>query len=89
YLFEDEMNFWFRDLDELGTVEFSQGLYDEIARFTNGMGEAWDAFGNFNDQLEAILLQLHEDGHYQAWDDAGQGLDNPFNFDLPNIDPFT
>ena len=89
YLFEDEMTFWFRDLDELGTVEFSQGLYEEIARFANGMGEAWDTFGSFNDQLEAILLQLHEDGHYQAWEDAGQGLDNPFDFDLPNIDPFS
>lgn len=91
YLFEDEMNIWFRDLDELmshDSIEFSQGLYDEIARFANGMGEAWDAFGTFNDQLEAILLQLREDGHYQAWDDADQGLDNPFDYNLPNMDPF-
>ncbi|MES0810702.1 hypothetical protein ABLO27_14565 [Roseibium sp. SCPC15] len=89
YLFEDEITAWFSDLSEVNVDQFPQGLFDEIARFANGMGEAWDAFGDLNDHLEAILLQLHEDGHYQAWDDAGQGLDNPFDFDLPSIDPFS
>ncbi|MES0882918.1 hypothetical protein [Roseibium sp. SCP14] len=89
YLFEDEITAWFSDLSEVSVDKFPQGLFDEIARFANGMGEAWDAFGDLNDHLEAILLQLQEDGHYQAWDDAGQGLDNPFDFDLPSIDPFS
>jgi hypothetical protein len=89
YLFEDEITAWFSDLSEVNVDQFPQGLFDEIARFANGMGEAWDGFGALNDHLEAILLQLQEDGHYQAWDDAGQGLDNPFDFDLPSIDPFS
>lgn len=88
YHFEEDLPFRFSDLDEMGTVEFSQSLYDEIARFANGMGEAWDAFGTFNDHLEAVLLKLREDGQYQAWDEIGQGLQNPFDFNLPNTDPF-
>jgi len=88
YLFEDEMIFLFSSLDQVDPDQIPLGFYDEIARFGAGMGDAWDALGSVSDHLEAVLLQLQEDGHYQAWEDAGQGLENPFNFNLPSIDPF-
>jgi len=88
YLFEEEMMFMFSDLDQIDLGQLPQGFYEEIARFAAGMGDAWDALGTVSDHLEAVLLQLQEDGHYQQWDDAGQGLDNPFDFNLPGVDPF-
>ena len=88
FLFEDMSVFNFSSLDEITFDQLPQGFYDEIARFAANMGEAWDAFGSVNEQIEAILLKLREDGHYQGWDDADQGLNDPFNFDLPNMDPF-
>ncbi|WP_319544775.1 hypothetical protein [Ruegeria conchae] len=39
-----------------------------------------------NDQLEAVFVKMREDGHYDAWDQIGQGPDNPYNFDLPPPD---
>ncbi|WP_298818497.1 hypothetical protein [uncultured Roseibium sp.] len=90
YFFEYEtpFPFYFSSLDEIEIGSLPQGFYDEIARFTAGMGDAWDAVGTVSDHLESVLLQLQEDGHYQQWDDMGQGLENPFNFNLPNVDPF-
>lgn len=88
YLFEDEMMFLFSDLDQIDPGQFPQGFYEEIARFAAGMGDAWDALGSVGDHLEAVLLQLREDGHYQQWEDVDQGLENPFDFNLPSIDPF-
>ncbi|WP_420332783.1 hypothetical protein [Roseibium sp.] len=89
FLFEDESIFLFSDLDQINFDQLPQGFYEEIARFANGMGEAWDAFGSVNDQIEAVLLKLREEGHYQGWDDADQGLNDPFDFNLPNVDPFS
>lgn len=89
FFFEDEMEFNFSSLDQVTFDQLPQGFYEEIARFANGMGEAWDAFGSVNEQIEAILLKLREDGHYQGWDDADQGLNDPFDFDLPGMDPFS
>ncbi|WP_434051392.1 MAG: hypothetical protein RDA78_19020 [Roseibium sp.] len=89
FLFEDESMFLFSDLDQIDFDQLPPGFYEEIARFANGMGEAWDAFGSVNDQIEAVLLKLREEGHYQAWDDADQGLNDPFDFNLPNTDPFS
>lgn len=90
YLFEYEtpFPFYFSSLDEIEIGALPQGFYDEIARFAAGMGDAWDAVGTVSDHLEAVLLQLQEDGHYQQWDDIDQGLENPFDFNLPNVDPF-
>ncbi|WP_415716283.1 hypothetical protein [Roseibium sp.] len=90
YHFEYEPPFPFRfsTLEEIEFGDLPQGFYDEIARFASGMGDAWDAVGTVSHHLEAVLQQLREDGHYQAWDDAGQGLDNPFDYNLPNFDPF-
>jgi len=90
YLFEYEtpFPFYFSSLDEIEIGALPDGLYREIDRFAAGMGDAWDAMGSVSEHLEAVLLQLQEDGHYQAWEDAGQGLDNPFDFNLPNFDPF-
>lgn len=88
FLFEDEMMFLFSDLDQVNFDQMPQGFYDEIARFAAQMGDAWDAFGSVSDQLEAVLLQLQEEGYYQAWDDADQGLNDPFDFNLPSTDPF-
>ena len=89
FFFEDESLFLFSDLDQINFDQLPQGFYDEIARFANGMGDAWDAFGSVNDQIEAVLLKLREEGHYQAWDDADRGLNDPFDFTLPNMDPFS
>lgn len=89
FLFEEESVFNFSSLDEVTFDQLPRGFYDEIARFANGMGEAWDAFGSVSDQIEAILLKLREDGHYQGWDDADRGLNDPFDFNLPNTDPFS
>ena len=90
YLFEYEppFPFYFSSLEEIEIGALPQGFYEEIARFAAGMGDAWDALGTVSDHLEAVLLQLQEDGHYQQWEDAGQGLENPFDFNLPNVDPF-
>jgi len=88
YHFEYEAPFIFSSLDDIDPGQLPQGFYDEIARFAAGMGDAWDALGTVGDHLEAVLLQLQKDGHYQAWEDAGHGLENPFDFNLPNIDPF-
>lgn len=88
YGFEYEMEVLFSSLDQVKFDQFPPGLFDEIARFASGMGDAWDALRSLNDHLEAVLLQLKEDGHYQAWDDVDQGLDNPFDFELPPVDPF-
>lgn len=89
FLFEDETMFLFSDLDQISFDQLPQGFNDEIARFAANMGDAWDAFGSVNDQIEAVLLKLREEGHYQAWDDADQGLNDPFDFNLPNVDPFS
>ncbi|MEO1114943.1 MAG: hypothetical protein AAFY05_21530 [Pseudomonadota bacterium] len=89
FLFEDESIFMFSDLDQINFDQLPQGFYEEIARFANHMGDAWDAFGSVNDQIEAVLLKLREEGHYQGWDDADQGLNDPFDFNLPNMDPFS
>ncbi|WP_422376890.1 hypothetical protein [Roseibium sp.] len=86
--YETPFPFYFSSLDEIEIGDLPQGFYEEIARFAAGMGDAWDAVGTISDHLEAVLLQLQEDGHYQPWEDAGQGLENPFDFNLPNIDPF-
>nr|WP_319382658.1 hypothetical protein [uncultured Roseibium sp.] len=88
FFFEDMSEFNFSSLDEITFDQLPQGFYDEIARFAANMGEAWDAFGSVNEQIEAILLKLREDGHYQGWDDADQGLNDPFDFNLPSTDPF-
>lgn len=88
FFFEEEIPFQFKSLDEIELGQLPQGFYDKIGQFADGMGEAWDAFGTFNDHLEAVLLKLREDGQYQAWDEIGQGLQNPFDFNLPNTDPF-
>lgn len=89
FLFEDEAMFLFSDLDQINFDQLPPGFHEEIARFANHMGDAWDAFGSVNDQIEAVLLKLREEGHYQGWDDAGQGLNDPFDFNLPNVDPFS
>jgi len=89
FFFEDESEFNFSNLDEISFDQLPQGFYDEIARFAANMGEAWDAFGSVNEQIEAVLLKLREEGHYQGWDDVDQGLNDPFDFNLPSTDPFS
>ena len=84
--FEEDMYFPARDL---GSVEFGplpDGLFQQLAMFQAHMGDAWDELVSLNDQLEAVFLQLREDEHYDEWDLAGQGIENPFTFDLPPVD---
>lgn len=88
YMFDDELEFIFTCLDQVNFDQIPQGFFDEIARFAADMGEAWDLLGIAGDHIAAMLLQLQEEGHYQAWDDADEGLDNPFDDCLPPIDPF-
>ncbi len=71
--------FMFTDLDALELPELPQHLLDELARFAAGMGDAWDALSSLDDQLQTVFDQLKQDGHYDAWDHAGGGLDNPFD----------
>lgn len=87
YGFEYDMEVLFSSLDQVNFDQFPPELFQELAHFASGMGEAWDALGSLNDHLEAVLLQLKDDGAYQAWDDVDQGLDNPFDFGLPPVDP--
>jgi hypothetical protein len=89
YEFEDELFFMFSDQDQIDFNQIPDGLYNEIQKFAAGMGDAWGGMEILNAQLEAIFLQLQEDGHYQAWDDVDQGLDNPFDFNVPPSDWLT
>lgn len=84
--FLQEEEFMFSSLDNVEMPELSDQLLMELSRFFNGMGEAWDAIDLLNDHLEAVLLKLKEDGHYDGWDFVDQGLDNPFDGQLPELD---
>ncbi|QDG76966.1 hypothetical protein [Labrenzia sp. PHM005] len=89
YEFADELFFMFSDQEQIDFNQIPAGLYNEIDRFAAGMGDAWGGMEILNAQLEAIFLQLKEDGHYQSWDDVDQGLDNPFDFNVPPSDWLT
>ncbi len=86
YQFEEDMYFPARDLESVEFGPLPDGLFQQMEMFQAHMGDAWDELLSLNDQLEAVFLQLREDEHYDEWDLAGQGLDNPFNFDLPPVD---
>ena len=86
YSFEDHKEFFFSNLDQVSFDQLPSGLMFEIEKFASGMDDAWGGLDVLNDQLEAALLQLRDQGHYERWDEADQGLANPFDFDLPSVD---
>ncbi len=86
FQFYDYVPIVFRDLESLEFPPFSDQLADQLAMFQYSMGEAWDGLAQLNDRLEAVFVKMREDGHYDAWDQIGQGPDNPYNFDLPPPD---
>ncbi|CTQ51642.1 hypothetical protein LP7551_00154 [Roseibium album] len=85
--FQEDMGFW-SDLDNFN-FEFNDDILDKVSNFQRDMGGAWDAVQSFDDHMQALLLKLKDDGYYDLYDNMGGGIENPFDFDLPNVDPFT
>ncbi len=81
--------YWRTPFPDLESVEFGHvpdGLSDHLMMIQFSLGDAWDELANLNDLLEAAFVQFREDGHYDEWDLADQGIENPFTFDLPPVD---
>ncbi len=84
--FQEETGFW-SDLD-LFSFNFNNDVLSKLAGFERDMGDAFHAIESYSNHMDALLLHLKDEGYYDLYDSMGGGIDNPFDFDLPSIDPF-
>ncbi|MHA7772129.1 hypothetical protein [Roseibium sp. M-1] len=85
--FQEQEGFW-SNLD-LFSFAFDGDILAEMGKFQRDMGDAWDAIDSYNSHMEALLLHLKDQGWYDLYDTMGGGIDNPFDFNPPAIDPFS